>query len=346
MYALGGGELAVPDEGGTRALAHAVAWQAYVDRNWKAVLSAWAQVGHDPRSISDLGMLAHSAAMLGDPVAETCIERLRDYAPTEATLLLGLLRCQQRQVPAAVQELHAGLARLRNDPWPPREVISDAMDAAVQLAAIDRRHAPGCSGRPSRAVRGRLRRGEADRHALPGASLVDSQLAAQLKSHQEMAWPERRPRRAATRAQDRAKYAHNIRIQAELDTDAAATASPPPRWSSCTRSTCRSRPAVNTSPRSRNSWSARKAASASSSEPGVFGTFVQLFRLAGRRCPCRAARPDRSCSGCRRSPPSASRENARYGLQLGSGQRNSSRFAFGLGLYIGMRIDAERLRCE
>jgi hypothetical protein len=39
-------------------------------------------------------------------------------------------------------------------------------------------------------------------------------------------------------------------------------------------------------------------------------------------------------------------EKARYGLQLGSGQRNSTRFAFGLGLYIGMRQQAERLRWD
>ena len=39
-------------------------------------------------------------------------------------------------------------------------------------------------------------------------------------------------------------------------------------------------------------------------------------------------------------------EKARYGLQLGSGQRNSIRLALGLGLYIGMRQAAERLRCE
>src|SRR3954466_9644986 len=39
-------------------------------------------------------------------------------------------------------------------------------------------------------------------------------------------------------------------------------------------------------------------------------------------------------------------ENARYGLHEGSGQRNSSRLAFGLFEYSGMRTDAERLRCE
>src|SRR3954466_5053732 len=37
-------------------------------------------------------------------------------------------------------------------------------------------------------------------------------------------------------------------------------------------------------------------------------------------------------------------EKARYGLQEGSGERNSIRFAFGLGEYIGMRIAADRLR--
>src|SRR5919204_3455110 len=39
-------------------------------------------------------------------------------------------------------------------------------------------------------------------------------------------------------------------------------------------------------------------------------------------------------------------DQARYPLQLGSGHRNSSRFAFGLFEYIGMRIAADRLRAE
>src|SRR5581483_6397751 len=37
---------------------------------------------------------------------------------------------------------------------------------------------------------------------------------------------------------------------------------------------------------------------------------------------------------------------ARYGLQLGSGGRNSTRFAFGDAEYMGMRQAAERLRRE
>src|SRR5713101_1931011 len=39
-------------------------------------------------------------------------------------------------------------------------------------------------------------------------------------------------------------------------------------------------------------------------------------------------------------------ENARYGLQVGSGNRTSIRLALGDGEYIGIRTDAERLRDE
>ena len=39
-------------------------------------------------------------------------------------------------------------------------------------------------------------------------------------------------------------------------------------------------------------------------------------------------------------------ENARYGFAVGSGQRNSIRFAFGDSLYVGMRMQALRFRDE
>src|SRR3954470_1015770 len=46
------------------------------------------------------------------------------------------------------------------------------------------------------------------------------------------------------------------------------------------------------------------------------------------------------------SPASIIAANARYGLHDGSGVRNSIRFAFGDGEYIGMRTAADRLRDE
>src|SRR6202040_4174719 len=46
------------------------------------------------------------------------------------------------------------------------------------------------------------------------------------------------------------------------------------------------------------------------------------------------------------SPAMRQAENARYGLAAGSGERNSTRFVFGLVEYMGMRTHAERLRFE
>src|SRR5579862_3608308 len=46
------------------------------------------------------------------------------------------------------------------------------------------------------------------------------------------------------------------------------------------------------------------------------------------------------------SPAISIAANARYGLQLGSGGRNSTRFAFGAIEYIGMRHAADRFRRE
>ena len=37
---------------------------------------------------------------------------------------------------------------------------------------------------------------------------------------------------------------------------------------------------------------------------------------------------------------------ARYGFAAASGHRNSIRFAFGASEYIGIRMQAERFRCE
>src|SRR5215813_10659004 len=46
------------------------------------------------------------------------------------------------------------------------------------------------------------------------------------------------------------------------------------------------------------------------------------------------------------SPAIIMAANARYGFAAGSGGRNSTRFAFGLAEYIGMRHAADRFRRE
>ena len=46
------------------------------------------------------------------------------------------------------------------------------------------------------------------------------------------------------------------------------------------------------------------------------------------------------------SPAMRQAENERYGLHDGSGARNSRRLASGLSKYVGIRMQAERLRIE
>ena len=95
---------------------------------------------------------------------------------------------------------------------------------------------------------------------------------------------------------------------------------------------------VKTSPRRRKSWSFRRPASASSSDCGRPWHAWPALRGPGRKCPCRAADPGRSCSGCRRAAAINTAGTRGTDCDDGSGQRNSIRLAFGLGECIGMRI--------
>ena len=69
------------------------------------------------------------------------------------------------------------------------------------------------------------------------------------------------------------------RSTSRTHTGAAAGGWPPLPSRACTRSRCRSRPAVNTSPCSKNSWSRSRFVSASSSEPRRLRHLGQLLRL-------------------------------------------------------------------
>ena len=102
---------------------------------------------------------------------------------------------------------------------------------------------------------------------------------------------------------------------------------------------------VKTSPLSRNAWSFSSALSASSSAPGVFGNVLRLFR--SERVDVlveRLARVDLVLDAVEAGHQHGRERQVR--VAVGSGQRNSSRLAFGELPPIGMRIDAERLRDE
>src|SRR3972149_1876345 len=102
---------------------------------------------------------------------------------------------------------------------------------------------------------------------------------------------------------------------------------------------------VNTSPLSKNSWSFFKAVRASSKEPQAEGTLESSSGLKPYMSLSRGL-PGSILFFMPSSPAKSMAAKARYPLQLGSGKRTSMRFALGDGEYMGMRMEAERLRLE
>src|SRR5437763_17142451 len=106
---------------------------------------------------------------------------------------------------------------------------------------------------------------------------------------------------------------------------------------------------VKTSPRRRYSWSDSRASRTSGRLPGVLWIFGPPDEPL---CSSISYRSTSTGSGGSILLITPSRpainiaEKARYGLHDGSGARNSSRLALGLLEYVGMRMHAERLRCE
>jgi predicted membrane-bound spermidine synthase len=88
---------------------------------------------------AELASLAYVAALAGDRRAWPLLEQLRTVEPAEAEAIGGILLWKQRQYPQATESLAAAFGRLREDPWPMREIVDGALAAAAQLAQADPR---------------------------------------------------------------------------------------------------------------------------------------------------------------------------------------------------------------
>jgi MFS family permease len=112
-------------------------WKALeriVVHDWRGAVEAWQSQPRFPSCPTELALLAQAYAQLGDDRALPLVERLQSLEPTEAGAILGILLWRQGQPEASAKALGVAFRRLRIDPWPLEDVISNALNTAVFLA--------------------------------------------------------------------------------------------------------------------------------------------------------------------------------------------------------------------
>jgi spermidine synthase len=85
-----------------------------------------------PRDPTEMAMLADVGAQLGSENVMPFIERLRQYRPGEADVVLAMLRLRQSRIDEAAAAVEAALEGFRTDPW----TMTRFIDRAVQLAQV------------------------------------------------------------------------------------------------------------------------------------------------------------------------------------------------------------------
>jgi spermidine synthase len=110
----------------------------YVRGDLDAALTAWRAQPREPIGPVETIVVAAALANQGDDAALRYIDQLRDFEPTEADALLGMLRWKQGNVHEAADALVAATTRYHDDPWPMPSLMARMPDVVAQLAKQDK----------------------------------------------------------------------------------------------------------------------------------------------------------------------------------------------------------------
>jgi spermidine synthase len=100
-------------------------------------LGWWQAQRHDPKSPTELAVVAESYASAGDDRARTYIEKLRVHQPTEAQAIYARLLERQGKHGEAAAAIETAFERHRHDVWPWTVITKHAMTTADEIAASD-----------------------------------------------------------------------------------------------------------------------------------------------------------------------------------------------------------------
>ena len=116
----------------------AAAFISYMDGDLAGAMRYWRAQPEQPKTLSQLALIAEGLASEGDTAALSYIKRLGEALPLEADAILAELYRAQGRAEEAAHTLEKFLRAVRENPWPDQGLISRSMARAETIATADK----------------------------------------------------------------------------------------------------------------------------------------------------------------------------------------------------------------
>lgn len=116
----------------------AAALANYMDGDLSGALRQWRTQSEEPKTLSELALVAECLAAEGDSAALPYLEKLAYVFPLEADAIWAELLWRSKRPEEAAETLEKFFRSLRTEPWPARELIKRSLMRAEAIANSDR----------------------------------------------------------------------------------------------------------------------------------------------------------------------------------------------------------------
>jgi spermidine synthase len=116
----------------------AAAFASYANGDLPAALRDWRAQSEEPKTLSQLALVAECMAAAGDSAAFPYIDKLAEILPWDAEAIRAELFWRTRRPEEAAETLEKFFRALHDEPWPTRELIKRSLARAEGVANSDR----------------------------------------------------------------------------------------------------------------------------------------------------------------------------------------------------------------
>jgi spermidine synthase len=114
------------------------AFASYSEGDLPGALRQWRAQSEEPKTLSQLAMVAECLAADGDSAALPYIDKLAAVLPSDAEAIRAEFLWRDKRPQEATETLEQFIHDLRDDPWPAHDLIKRSMSCAEALAKTDR----------------------------------------------------------------------------------------------------------------------------------------------------------------------------------------------------------------